>query len=53
MIADFYTKPLQDKSYYKMRQVIMGHSNMPIEERVGEHYKKLLSTVLSPPYVKK
>ena len=26
MIADFYTKPLQGKQYYHLRQLIMGHS---------------------------
>ena len=35
MIADFYTKPLQGKSYYKMRQYIMGHDTMLVEERVS------------------
>ena len=41
MIADFYTKPLQGKNYYKMRQMIMGHVTMPAEERVGKYNKKL------------
>ena len=41
MIADFYTKPLQGKNFYKMRQMIMGHSTMPVKERVGDHHKKV------------
>ena len=34
MIADFYTKPLQDKHYYRLRNIIMGHSTIPVEECV-------------------
>ena len=40
MIADFYTKLLQGENYYKLKQVIMGHDNMPVDERVGEDNKK-------------
>ena len=39
IIADFYTKPLQGKNYYKMRQMIMGHSTMSVKERIGDHQK--------------
>ena len=34
MIADFYTKPLQGKHFYDLRQLIMGHSNITVEEHV-------------------
>ena len=34
MIANFYTKPLQGKHFYNLRQLIMGHSNIAVEERV-------------------
>ena len=34
MLADFYTKPLQGSLFRKMRDIIMGISPFPIEERV-------------------
>ena len=34
MIANFYTKPLQGKQYYNLRQIIMGHSPVVVEKRV-------------------
>ena len=34
MIADFYTKPLQGKHFYQLRNIIMGHSSLPVEECV-------------------
>ena len=34
MTADFFTKPLQGKLFKKIRSEIMGHSEIPIEERV-------------------
>lgn len=39
MVADFYTKPLQGEHYYKLRQIIMGHDTMPVEERVSDSEK--------------
>ena len=33
MIADFYTKPLQGRKYYRLRNIIMGYDTMPVEER--------------------
>ena len=42
MIADFFTKPLQISLFLKMRDIIMGLSPFPIEERVennGHKYK--------------
>ena len=36
MIADFYTKPLQGKQFYYLRDMIMGHTNMAVKERVEE-----------------
>ena len=35
MIADFYTKPIQGKQFYKLRNVIMGHDTMPAEKCIG------------------
>ena len=32
IVADFYTKPLQGEHYYKLRNIIMGHDTMPVEE---------------------
>ena len=34
MIANFFTKPLQGKLFHKMRDIIMGHAPLPVEERV-------------------
>ena len=34
MIANFYIKLLQGKQYYNLRQLIMGHSPLVVEERV-------------------
>ena len=53
MIADFYTKPLQGKQFYTLRQIIMGHGTVAAEERVGSeakwttdnHTKKVVSKV--------
>ena len=53
MIVDFYTKLLQGKNYYKMRQVIMGHSTMPAEEPVGEHHKNATEHSTDPTVRKK
>ena len=55
MVADFYTKPLQGKQFYTLRQIIMGHSTVAAEERVGSeaklttdnHTKKPVSKVYS------
>ena len=35
MIADFLTKPLQGKLFKYLRDIIMGLSPFPMEERVG------------------
>ena len=35
MTADFFTKPLQGRLFKKFRNQIMGHPEIPIEERVG------------------
>ena len=35
MIADYYTKPLQGSLFKKMRDILMGHTAFPDEERVG------------------
>ena len=48
MVADFYTKTLQGKHYYKLRNLIMGHDNMPVEERVEENDKKATEQDISP-----
>ena len=34
MLADFYTKPLQGSLFIKLRNIIMGLSSLPEEERV-------------------
>ena len=44
MIADFYTKPLQGKQFYKLRKLIMGHSTMPVEECIENGDKQATST---------
>ena len=43
MIADFYTKPLQGKHFYKLRNLIMGHNTMPVEECVENGDKQATS----------
>ena len=40
MIDEFYTKSLQGKNYYKLRNIIMGLSTMPLKESVGISNKK-------------
>lgn len=37
MIADFYTKPLQGSLFKKLRDIIMVHTAIPVEERVEEN----------------
>ena len=37
MIADFYTKPLQGSLFVKLRDAVMGHTDIPMEERVENH----------------
>ena len=44
MVADFYTKPLQGKHYYKLRNAIMGHGPMPAEECVETSDNKATRT---------
>ena len=44
MVTDFYTKPLQGKHYYKLRNAIMGHGPMPAEECVGISDNKATGT---------
>ena len=34
MIADYFTKPLQGSLFRKMRDIIMGVTSFPVEERV-------------------
>ena len=36
MIADYFTKPLQGSLFKKMRGIIMGITDYPTEERVGD-----------------
>ena len=42
MIADYYTKPLQGSLFKKMRDILMGHTAFPDEERVGIGAKEVL-----------
>ena len=44
MIADFYTKPIQGKQFYKLRNIIMGHDTIPVEECVGTSDKMTTGT---------
>ena len=39
MVADFFTKPLQGSLLKKIRELIMGHSRFPAEERVENSIK--------------
>ena len=41
-VADYYTKPLQGSLFKKMRDIVMGLTPFPDEERVGlnEEVKK-------------
>ena len=39
MIADFYTKPLQGKQFYRWRNLIMGNSKSTVQECVGNSDK--------------
>ena len=34
MIADYFTKPLQGSLFRNMRDIIMGVTSFPVEERV-------------------
>ena len=42
MIADYYTKPLQGKQFYKLRDVIMGikHNDVLVKECVEDIEQK-------------
>ena len=40
MLADFLTKPLQGSVFRRMRDIIMGITPFPSEERVGDYRKK-------------
>ena len=44
MIADFFTKPLQGGLFKYLRDIIMGHSKLPSEERVEINNKKVKVT---------
>ena len=35
MVADYFTKPLQGKLFKQLRDQIMGKTEIPIEERIG------------------
>ena len=39
MVADFYTKPLQDKQFYMLRNLIMGCSESTVQECVENNDK--------------
>ena len=39
MVADYYTKPLQGSLFRKMRDIVMGITPFPDEERVGLNEK--------------
>ena len=39
MLADFLTKPLQGSLFRRMRDIIMGITPFPSEERVGDYRK--------------
>jgi len=43
MIADYFTKPLQGKLFVILRDQIMGISDTPMEERVGNNEAKKIS----------
>ena len=45
MIADFLTEPLQGSLFRRMRDIIMGHTSFPTEERVGNCRKMSKKTV--------
>ena len=40
MLADFLTKPLQGSVFRRMRDIIMGITPFPSEERVGDYRKR-------------
>ena len=44
MIADLYTKPIQGKQFYKLRNIIMGHDTMPVDECVETSDKMTTGT---------
>ena len=44
MLADFLTKPLQGSQFRMMRDIIMGITPFPVEERVGD-YRKVTKNV--------
>ena len=33
-IADFFTKSIQGKQFYKLRNIVMGHDTIPVDECV-------------------
>ena len=37
MLANYFTKPLKGGLFKKLRNYIMGSTELPIEERVGEN----------------
>ena len=39
MVADFYTKPLQGKQFYRLRNIIMGLSTSTVKECVEKDTK--------------
>ena len=39
MIGDYFTKPLQGSLFKKLRNYIMGHTDIPDEERVETNTK--------------
>ena len=39
MLADFLTEPLQGSLFKRMRDIIMGITPFPVEERVGKYRK--------------
>ena len=51
MIADYFTKPLQGSLFKKMRDIIMGLTAFPEEERVGnnQNVRKFSSGSISDP----
>ena len=47
MIADYFTKPLQGSLFKKLRNIIMGATEFPAEERVGDRADDLITAKTS------
>ncbi len=53
MLADYYTKPLQGKQFITLRNIIMGHTNMVVKERVEQNKQGSKSEMKSNRTLKK